>query len=176
MGHGGGAIGGYSAGTEEEGGYDRVDKNLVRRKRDGYGGGGGYNGGGSGYGGGGYGGGGDGYGGGGYGGGGGGGYGGGGYGGGGGGYGGGGGGYGGGGGGYGCTKVPAEKCEKIPKKIPRQHCQKIPKPSCESKPKQVFKLGRRHLDHFSFAKHAISYIMCRVTHKRWEYIEDLKVF
>ena len=45
--------------------------------------------------------------------------------------------YGGGGGGYRCRKVASEKCDKIPKRIPRQKCHKIPKPSCHSKPKQV---------------------------------------
>ena len=46
-------------------------------------------------------------------------------------------GYGGGNHGAYCQTIPVEKCEKVPKKIPRKRCDKIPKPSCQSKPKQV---------------------------------------
>jgi len=39
----------------------------------------------------------------------------------------------------GCTKIPQQKCNKIPNKIPRRQCSTVDKPSCHSTPRQVHK-------------------------------------
>ena len=43
------------------------------------------------------------------------------------------------GGGVGCSKIPQQKCTKIPHKQPRRQCSTVDKPSCHSKPRQVHK-------------------------------------
>ena len=42
-------------------------------------------------------------------------------------------------GGLGCSKIPQQKCTKIPHKQPRRQCSTVDKPSCHSKPRQVHK-------------------------------------
>ena len=42
-------------------------------------------------------------------------------------------------GGVGCSKIPQQKCTKIPQKQPRRQCSTVDKPSCHSKPRQVHK-------------------------------------
>ena len=39
----------------------------------------------------------------------------------------------------GCTKIPQQKCKKIPRKEPRRQCNTVDKPSCQSTPRQVHK-------------------------------------
>ena len=39
----------------------------------------------------------------------------------------------------GCSKIPQQKCVKIPHKQPRRQCSTVDKPSCHSKPRQVHK-------------------------------------
>ena len=43
------------------------------------------------------------------------------------------------GGAGGCSKIPQQKCTKIPHKQPRRQCSTVDKPSCHSKPRQVHK-------------------------------------
>ena len=42
----------------------------------------------------------------------------------------------------GCSKIPQQKCNKIPHKIPRRQCSTVDKPSCHSKPRQVHKQAK----------------------------------